>query len=123
MCVLGNHQSEDSFNASDIYSPVLKAPKARLLAAIAAEYGCPLFKTDTKQAFLHRETTRYIFDRLTGGQSLFLKVMFSYFSKASMAPSKPGPHEGGTFTFLDGWRKTDRNIKEYLRKIQDIFLG
>ena len=32
MCALGNHQSEDSFNASDIYSPVLKAPEARLLA-------------------------------------------------------------------------------------------
>ena len=45
--------------------------------------------------------TRYIFDRLTGGQSLFLKVMFSYFSEASMVPSKP--HEGGTSHFwMDG---------------------
>ncbi len=32
--------------------------------------------------------TWYIFDRLTGGQNLFLKVMFSYFSKVFMAPSK-----------------------------------
>ncbi len=53
MCVLGNHQSEDSMNASDVCCPVLKAPETRLLAAIAAEYGCPLLKTDTKQAFLY----------------------------------------------------------------------
>jgi hypothetical protein len=84
MCVLGNHQSEDSFNASDLYYPVLKAPEARQLAAIAAEYGCPLLKTDSLTQSTHFckeiwETTRYVFDSLTGGQSLFLKVMFSYF--------------------------------------------
>ncbi len=28
---------------------------ARLLAAIAVEYGCPLLKTDTRQAFLYGE--------------------------------------------------------------------
>ncbi len=39
MCVRGDQQSEDSFNHSDLYSPVLKAPGARLLAAIAAEHG------------------------------------------------------------------------------------
>ncbi len=32
-----------------------KAPEARFLAAIAAEYGCPLLKTDTRQAFLYGE--------------------------------------------------------------------
>jgi hypothetical protein len=53
MCVLGNYQSEDSFNASDLFCPVLKAPEARLLAGIAAEYGCPLLKTDPKQEFLY----------------------------------------------------------------------
>ena len=33
MCVRGDQQTEDSFNSSDFYSPVLKAPEARLLAA------------------------------------------------------------------------------------------
>jgi hypothetical protein len=52
MCVRGGQQREGvDFNSSDIYSPVLKAPEARLLAAIAAEYGGPLLKTDTRQAF------------------------------------------------------------------------
>ncbi len=53
MCVLGNYQLEDSVTASDLYSSALKAPEAGLLAAIAAEYGCQLLKTDTKQAFLY----------------------------------------------------------------------
>ncbi len=53
MCILGNHQSEDNFNTSESYSPFLKAPEGRLSAAIAAEYGCALLKTDTKRAFLH----------------------------------------------------------------------
>ncbi len=61
MCVQGDQQTEESFNPSDLYSPVLKAPEtrllaapeARLLAAIAAEHGCPLLKTDTRQAFLY----------------------------------------------------------------------
>ena len=38
MCVRGDQQREGvDFNASDLYSPVLKAPEAQLLAAIAAE--------------------------------------------------------------------------------------
>ncbi len=54
MCVRGDKQREGvDFNASDLYSPVLKAPEARLLAAIAVEHGCPLLKTDTRQAFLY----------------------------------------------------------------------
>ena len=53
MCVRGDQQSEGvDFTASDLYSPTLKSPEARLLAAIAAEHGCPLLKTDTRQAFL-----------------------------------------------------------------------
>ncbi len=52
-CAWGNQQVEgESFKSSDLYAPTLKAPEARLLAAIAAEYGCPLLKTDTRQAFL-----------------------------------------------------------------------
>ena len=54
MCVRGDQQSEGvDFTASDLYSPTLKSPEARLLAAIAAEHGCPLLKTDTRQAFLY----------------------------------------------------------------------
>jgi hypothetical protein len=45
----------ESFKSSDQYAPTLKAPEARLLAAIAAEDGCPNLKTDTLQAFLYRE--------------------------------------------------------------------
>jgi hypothetical protein len=41
------------YNSSDLHSLLLKAPEARLLAAIEAEYGCPLLKTDTRQAFLY----------------------------------------------------------------------
>jgi hypothetical protein len=55
LCVRGDQQSEseDSFNPTDLYSPVLKAPEARLLATIAAEHGCLLLKTDTLQAILY----------------------------------------------------------------------
>ncbi len=42
----------ESFISSDLYAPTLKALEARLLAAIAAEYGCQLLKTDARQAFL-----------------------------------------------------------------------
>jgi hypothetical protein len=52
MCVRGDQQTEVSFNPSDLYSSVLKAPEARLLAAIAAEHGCLLLKIDMWQAFL-----------------------------------------------------------------------
>ena len=56
MCVPGDQQTEGlNFDSSDLYSPVLKATEARLLAAIAAEHGCPILKTDTRQAFLYGE--------------------------------------------------------------------
>ncbi len=46
---------DESFKSSDLYVPTLKAPEARQLAAIAADHGCPLLKTDTLQAFLYGE--------------------------------------------------------------------
>ena len=56
LCARGDQQVEgESFTSSDLYAPTLKAPEARLLAAIAAEHGCPLLKTDTRQAFLYGE--------------------------------------------------------------------
>jgi hypothetical protein len=52
MCKRGDQQTEEIFNPSDLYSPVLKATEARLLAATTAEHGCPLLKNDMLQAFL-----------------------------------------------------------------------
>jgi hypothetical protein len=45
----------ESFIATDLYAPVLKAHEARLLllVAIAAAEGCSVYKTDTSQAFLY----------------------------------------------------------------------
>jgi hypothetical protein len=54
MVVRGDQQVEgESFTSSYLYAPVLKAPEARLLLAIAAAEGCSVYKTDTSQAFLY----------------------------------------------------------------------
>ena len=54
MCVLGDQQVEgQDFFQQDLYAPTLKAQEARLIAAIAAQHGTKLFKTDCKQAFLY----------------------------------------------------------------------
>ena len=54
MCVRGDQQVEGvNFHASDLYSPTVKAAEVRLLAAIAAEHDAPIYKTDTRQAFLY----------------------------------------------------------------------
>ncbi len=45
----------ESFVATDLYAPVLKAHESRLLLAIAAAEGCSVYKTDTSQAFLYGE--------------------------------------------------------------------
>jgi hypothetical protein len=42
------------------------------------------------------------------------KVMFSCFSNAFMAPSKL--HEGGTFTYLDGWGKMVQVIQRFIMR-------
>ena len=56
LCARGDQQVEgESFTSSDLYAPTLKALEARLLAVTAAEHGCPLLKTDTRQAFLYGE--------------------------------------------------------------------
>ncbi len=57
MCARGDQQVEgESFKSSDLFAHILKAPEARLLAAIAAEHGCLLLKTNTLQAFHYGET-------------------------------------------------------------------
>jgi hypothetical protein len=54
MCVRGDQQVEgQDFFQQDLYAPTLKAQEARLIAAIAAQHGAKLFKTDCKQAFLY----------------------------------------------------------------------
>ena len=61
MCVRGDQQREGiDFNTSDLYSPVLKATEARLLAAIAAEHGCRILKSDTRQAFLYGDMGKHL---------------------------------------------------------------
>ena len=50
LCARGDQQV---YEVNDTYSPVLKAPEVRLLTAIAAQHGCNIYKTDTKQAFLY----------------------------------------------------------------------
>ena len=54
LCIRGDQQD---YQIDDRYSPVLKAPEVRLLAAIGAQHGCNLYSTDTKQAFLYGEMT------------------------------------------------------------------
>ena len=50
----GDQQIEgESFDPSDLYAPVLKAYEVRLLLAIAAADGCPVWKTDMSQALLY----------------------------------------------------------------------
>jgi hypothetical protein len=54
MMMRGDQQvAGESFIATDLYAPVLRAHEARLLLAIAAAEGCSVYKTDTSQAFLY----------------------------------------------------------------------
>jgi hypothetical protein len=52
LCVCCNQQVEGvHYKSGDLYAPVMKAAEVRLMVAIAAQYGCKMLKTDTKQAF------------------------------------------------------------------------
>jgi hypothetical protein len=54
MTIRGDQQvAGESFVATDLYAPILKAHESRLLLAIAAAEGCSVYKTDTSQAFLY----------------------------------------------------------------------
>ena len=53
LCAKGDQQVEgERFTSSDLCAPSLKALEARLVATIAAEHGCPLLRTETRQAVL-----------------------------------------------------------------------
>ena len=54
MCVRGDQQVEGvHYEKDDLYAPTIKPTEVRLLAAIAAGRGLPIYKTDTAQAFLY----------------------------------------------------------------------
>jgi hypothetical protein len=64
LCIRGDQQKKDEhYQASDLYSPVIKATEIRLLIAIAAQSGLPIYKTDTKQAFLYGDLDEEIYIR------------------------------------------------------------
>ena len=65
MCYhVGNQQIAGiHFNESDIYAPVLKAHEVRLLTAIAAQHGAPIYKYDTSQAFLYGDVDQDLYAR------------------------------------------------------------
>ena len=72
MTVRGDQQVEgESFTASDLYAPVLKALEARLILAISAAEGCLVYKTDTSQW----EMMRYIPVHRTFGPNPYPKVI------------------------------------------------
>ncbi len=67
MCVRGDQQVEgEDYFQQDLYAPTLKATEARLIAAIAAQYGAKLIKTDCKQAFLYCD--------MDDGPPIYIKV-------------------------------------------------
>ena len=54
LCAMGNQQKEGiHYRAGELYAPVMKATEVRLFLAKAAQMGLPVFKSDTKQAFLN----------------------------------------------------------------------
>jgi hypothetical protein len=75
------------------------------LAAIAAEYACPLLKPDESSISVLKGDDRVYIRPCNGWPEPIPEVMLSYFSNTSMAPNKP--LEDGTFIYLDGYRKTN----------------
>ena len=54
MCIRGDQQEEDEhFDRNRLYSPAIKSTEVKLLIALAAKLGKPIYKTNTKQAFLY----------------------------------------------------------------------
>lgn len=81
LCVRGDEQVPwVQFNPEGLYAPALKAVEVRALAAIAAHHGLPIYKTDTKQAFLNGKVAERILvrppdwwpEKLEPGEALLL---------------------------------------------------
>ncbi len=107
MTIRGDQQvAGESFVATDLYTPVLKAHESRLLLAIAAAEGCSVYKTDTSQAFLYgRMENDVVYIRAPDWwPEPIPKVIVCSFSRASMVPDRL--HADGTSTSRHGWRRT-----------------
>ena len=100
----------ESFVATDLYAPVLKAHESRLLLAIAAAEGCSVYKTDTSHAFLYGSMENdavYIRapdwwpEPIPEGHCL------------QLVPDRP--HADGTITSRHGWRRT-ATLRKIVRK-------
>ncbi len=78
----------ESFVATDLYAPVLKAHEARLLLAIAAAEGssCLVYKTDTSQAFLYGSMENDVVYIRAPDWSVSKASMDLSISKACMVP-------------------------------------
>ncbi len=92
-----------SFQDSDLYAPVLKAGEARLLLALTAANWAKVLSKHICSAIW--EMTRYIYDRLTGLQSLFLKATYSSYSRAFTERDRRLVN--GIRTFQHGWGRMD----------------
>ena len=56
MCARGDQQKAGiQYDPDGLYTAAMKPVEVRLLAATAAHLGLPIYKTDTKQAFLYGE--------------------------------------------------------------------
>ena len=67
MCVRGDQQVEGGdYFQQDLYAPTLNTTEARLIAAIVAQYGAKLIKTDCKQAFVYGD--------MNDGPPIYIKV-------------------------------------------------
>ena len=87
------------------YSLVLKARKVRLLTANAAQNGCNLYNTDTKQAFLygHMDNDDQVYvNRQIGGSNPFRTVV--YFGSRKPYTEQNKRLDGGTPRHQRGWQ-------------------
>ena len=67
MTIRGDQQVPgESFVATDLYAPILKAHESRLLLAIAAAEGCSVYKTNTTHAFLYGSMENDVIDMSSG---------------------------------------------------------
>jgi hypothetical protein len=107
MCVRGDQQVEgQDFFQQDLYTPTLKAQEARLIAAIAAQHGTKLFKTNCKQAFLYGEMDDVeIYIKKPDWWPEVMTDMSCYCARVCMVPAKQ--QGSGTSASHGGWLSKD----------------
>ncbi len=110
MTIRGEQQvAGESFLATNLYAPVLKAHESRLLLAIAAVEGCSVYKTNTSQAFLYGSMENdVVYIRAPEPQDWWpepipeghcLQLLKSIYGTRQL-------HADGTSTSWHGWRRT-----------------